>query len=74
MKVAIRADAWPTMGSGHIMRCLCLADALRVRGARVTFLCRSLPPHLANAITAGGHSLRTLPLLTTDDEIGRAHV
>ena len=67
MKVAIRADAWPTMGSGHIMRCLCLADALRVRGARVTSLCRSLPPHLANAITAGGHSLRTLPLLTTDD-------
>lgn len=67
MKVAVRADAGPAMGSGHIMRCLCLADALRVRGAQVTFLCRPLPPHLANAIIAGSHSLCTLPLLATDD-------
>lgn len=62
MKVAIRADASSATGSGHIMRCLSLADALAARGARIRFACRPLPNHLAQAIATAGHSLATLSL------------
>jgi UDP-2,4-diacetamido-2,4,6-trideoxy-beta-L-altropyranose hydrolase len=50
MRVVIRADASPKMGSGHIMRCLALAGALRKRGALVSFVCSSLPDNLKNLI------------------------
>lgn len=62
MKVAIRADASPEMGSGHVMRCLSLADALTARGAKVSFVCRHLPGAHAHAITARGHLLSLLTL------------
>jgi hypothetical protein len=47
LRVVIRADASIEMGSGHVMRCLTLADALRERGADVHFICRDLPGHPA---------------------------
>ena len=61
MKVAVRADALPGIGSGHVMRGLCLADALRARGASVRFLCRDLPAHLSELVTGHGHELAALP-------------
>ena len=36
----VRVDASVATGTGHVMRCLTLADALRARGAAVTFACR----------------------------------
>lgn len=62
MKIAIRADASPEIGSGHVMRCLSLAGALAARGAQIRFVCCALPDHLKQAIAAGGHSLATLAL------------
>lgn len=61
MKVAVRADASPDIGSGHVMRSLCLADALKARGAAVRFLCRDLPAHLGELVGGHGHELAALP-------------
>lgn len=57
MKVAIRADASTNLGSGHVMRCLTLADALRERGAEIRFVCRKLPGHMGDLITKKGYGL-----------------
>jgi UDP-2,4-diacetamido-2,4,6-trideoxy-beta-L-altropyranose hydrolase len=52
MKVAFRADASVSIGSGHIMRCLTLADQLRGQGAAVVFLCADLPGSLLDVVRA----------------------
>ncbi len=46
MKIFIRADASVAIGTGHVMRCLTLAQALREAGASVSFICRELPGNL----------------------------
>jgi UDP-2,4-diacetamido-2,4,6-trideoxy-beta-L-altropyranose hydrolase len=60
LRVAVRADAGPALGSGHVMRCLTLAAALRQRGAEVHFLCRGGIGHLGGRIEAEGHGLTLL--------------
>lgn len=60
MKVAVRADAALRIGSGHVMRCLTLADELRLRGAEVTFLSRPQPGDAGALIAARGY--RVMPL------------
>jgi UDP-2,4-diacetamido-2,4,6-trideoxy-beta-L-altropyranose hydrolase len=61
-QVVIRADASQRRGSGHVMRCLSLADALREQGASVLFVTRDLPASLAQMIHAQGHQQVPLPL------------
>lgn len=61
MQVAFRADASLQMGTGHVMRCLTLADALRERGASCTFVCRPHPGHLLALIAQRGHQALALP-------------
>ena len=58
--IAIRADASGQIGSGHIMRCLTLANELARRGARVLFICREITPALKGMILAAGHELSML--------------
>ncbi|MDD5250752.1 MAG: UDP-2,4-diacetamido-2,4,6-trideoxy-beta-L-altropyranose hydrolase [Rhodocyclaceae bacterium] len=58
--IAIRADASVAIGSGHIMRCLALAEALQARGAAVRFLCQSLTPELRGKIAAAGIDISDL--------------
>lgn len=57
MRVAFRADASVNLGSGHVMRCLTLADVLRANGVVTRFICRRLPGDLGAAIQARGHEL-----------------
>jgi UDP-2,4-diacetamido-2,4,6-trideoxy-beta-L-altropyranose hydrolase len=61
MNVVVRADASSVMGAGHVQRCLALADGLRTRGAKVTFVTRAHPGHLAETIVERGHEVRLLP-------------
>lgn len=60
-QVIFRADASVTIGTGHVMRCLTLADALRERGANCHFVTRNLPGHLGTVIAAKGFPLSLLP-------------
>ncbi|MEE4184976.1 MAG: UDP-2,4-diacetamido-2,4,6-trideoxy-beta-L-altropyranose hydrolase [Gammaproteobacteria bacterium] len=62
MRVALRADASEDIGTGHIMRCLALADELRAGGAQCLFVCRELPGHLVGRITQQGFAVNVLPL------------
>jgi len=59
--VLFRADASVSMGSGHVMRCLTLANRIRARGGRALFVCASHPGHMASAIEQQGHRLVLLP-------------
>lgn len=54
MRIVIRADASTMIGSGHIMRCLTLANELRQLGAQVTFICRILPGDLSDLVEKQG--------------------
>lgn len=59
-RIAIRADASIACGSGHIMRCLTLADGLRAQGADVRFVTRAHPGNLDALIEARGYRVHSL--------------
>lgn len=61
MRVTIRTDASLQMGSGHVMRCLTLADALSAQGAQCLFISREHPGHLIELIRQRGHQVTSLP-------------
>lgn len=57
MWVLIRADATNQIGIGHIMRTLTLALELKRLSCEVTFICNTLPDHLAAKIESTGCEL-----------------
>jgi UDP-2,4-diacetamido-2,4,6-trideoxy-beta-L-altropyranose hydrolase len=58
---AFRVDAGLEIGSGHIMRCLTLANALAEQGYACHFITRRSTGVFAETIQAQGHSLHYLP-------------
>ncbi len=61
MQIAFRTDASLQMGSGHVMRCLTLADALTAQGSQCHFISREHPGHLLDLIRQRGHQVTSLP-------------
>lgn len=61
MRVLIRADASVALGTGHIVRCATLADALKQQGADVSFACLSLPGNLNDWLRQRGLTVYELP-------------
>lgn len=49
-KVAFRVDASSQIGSGHLMRCLTLAAALKKQGFYVLFICRNISRQLQSLV------------------------
>jgi UDP-2,4-diacetamido-2,4,6-trideoxy-beta-L-altropyranose hydrolase len=61
MNILIRADASVPLGTGHVMRCLALADQLVKKSASIHFACREEKGNLADLIQAKGYGLSVLP-------------
>lgn len=59
-KIVFRTDASLLMGSGHVMRCLTLADALKAQGAECHFISREHPGHLLEVIRERGYKVNCL--------------
>lgn len=60
-RTVLRVDASLNMGSGHVMRCLTLADALRAQGGECHFICREHQGNLLEFIRQRGYSVTALP-------------
>ncbi|WP_405420711.1 hypothetical protein [Marinobacter flavimaris] len=60
MRIAFRADASVQIGTGHVMRCLTLADELTRQGHECQFICREHEGHLGDLIASNGHGLTLL--------------
>lgn len=67
MKVVIRADASPRIGTGHVFRCLALGRALQQLDVEVAFAVAAIPDHLATMIGGQGMDLIRLPVPAPPD-------
>jgi len=61
MKIAFRVDSSYFMGMGHVMRCLTLANALKMKGACCQFICRPYEGAMIEMIAEQGYGLSLLP-------------
>jgi UDP-2,4-diacetamido-2,4,6-trideoxy-beta-L-altropyranose hydrolase len=60
-RVAIRADAAGHIGTGHVRRCLALAEALREAGAQVWLVCRAIDAASASVVQGSDTTVLWLP-------------
>ncbi|MCD4744451.1 MAG: UDP-2,4-diacetamido-2,4,6-trideoxy-beta-L-altropyranose hydrolase [Desulfobacteraceae bacterium] len=61
MNILVRVDSSITTGTGHLMRCLTLANALKEIGHNVHFVCRDLKGNINRFVVEHGHNLHLLP-------------
>ena len=61
MNIVFRTDASINIGTGHVMRCLTLADELRQKGTDISFICREEPGNLTSYIENRGYKVHQLP-------------
>lgn len=65
-RLVIRADADGAMGTGHVMRCLALAQEWRRQGGEVVFLGRIGSEHLRRRLIAEGCRVHSLAAVHPD--------
>lgn len=68
LRVAFRTDSSNIIGTGHVMRCLTLASALRKRSAHCIFICRAHDGDLRSTIVEQGFKVLTLNTETKSSE------
>lgn len=61
MHVVFRTDASSQIGTGHVIRCLTLANAFRSNGVTCRFICRKHLGHLIDLIRSNGFDVHALP-------------
>jgi len=62
MNIVFRVDSGAQIGSGHLMRCLTLANELRQCGVKVSFISRLHKGHLIARLEQEGHIVHKLQL------------
>ncbi|MFD1736765.1 UDP-2,4-diacetamido-2,4,6-trideoxy-beta-L-altropyranose hydrolase [Bacillus salitolerans] len=60
MKIVIRVDSSVSLGTGHVMRCLTLANYLKKEGIFSLFLCKDEPGNLISEIRMKGFEVLVL--------------
>jgi len=65
VNVVFRVDSSAKIGTGHVIRCLTLANTLKVKGAEVIFICRDHQGHIREKIIQQGFKVI---LLKSDGE------
>jgi UDP-2,4-diacetamido-2,4,6-trideoxy-beta-L-altropyranose hydrolase len=72
MRIVFRVDSGAQMGSGHLMRCLTLANELRQSGANISFVSRLHSGHLIDKLETAGYFVYKLaaPLGKKDNSKG----
>lgn len=68
MNIIFRADASVHIGSGHVMRCLTLAQQLKRVGHHVLFVCQKAEGHLGEVIRSKGFDIVYLSTNLVDVE------
>jgi UDP-2,4-diacetamido-2,4,6-trideoxy-beta-L-altropyranose hydrolase len=68
VNILIRVDSSRLIGSGHIMRCLVLANLFTKDGHHVSFLCRDLPGHCADFLKAQNYDYYLLPFAVEEKD------
>jgi UDP-2,4-diacetamido-2,4,6-trideoxy-beta-L-altropyranose hydrolase len=64
----IRSDANPSMGAGHVMRCIALAQAWKKRGGTVTFITHCPSPSILKRIESEGFCLIQMEEICPSDQ------
>ncbi|MDE4455119.1 UDP-2,4-diacetamido-2,4,6-trideoxy-beta-L-altropyranose hydrolase [Psychrobacter sp. DAB_AL62B] len=77
-KIVFRCDASIQIGTGHVMRCLTLANEMAQQGAECVFICRRHHGNLIKEIQKHGHKVYPLPLendlyIETNNKTALAH-
>ena len=70
--ICFRVDSGWAIGTGHLMRCLSLADTFKKRGFDCVFLCRDHEGNAAGLVVAQGHQFRLLGPATGADSKDQA--
>jgi UDP-2,4-diacetamido-2,4,6-trideoxy-beta-L-altropyranose hydrolase len=73
MKLVFRTDASLLIGTGHVMRCLTLAEALTTKGAECQFICRAHEGNLIEVIRSKGFIAHELPIAHNGRAVPIAH-
>jgi len=71
--IVFRVDASEKIGTGHVMRCLCLADRMKEKGYKTVFVSRHMLPHLQEILEARSHVFNHLPALPGSEPESLTH-
>lgn len=76
MRIAFRVDASNRIGTGHFIRCITLAKALKNSGAQIRFVSRKLPDYLKDMLLSQGYEFMRLQSIASDSvplDLAHAH-